>query len=209
MLRRGVPEDEEFLASLQGLEATATPCYNRFRDQASATSREASMRRAAGIAAMLVALAATAGAIDERSGTLGVETRQPSKEEGKAFALGAIAGRWRGRLVTSVEEGGPAAKAGLREGDVLVRVGDNDLYSQDDLDDALRAARAGQEVRLVVRRAGSHEEESLAAKLGAASAAAEGAFVWDFAGPAQIDEALVLARAEGKRVVVGLSGAET
>ncbi|MEK7867190.1 MAG: PDZ domain-containing protein [Planctomycetota bacterium] len=140
--------------------------------------------------------------------TLGIETRQPTKQEGSDFRLGAIAGRWCGRLVTSVEEGGPASKAGAAVGDVLVRVGANDLYSQDDLDDVLRWAKAGAEVTLVVKRAGTNAEESLAATLGGSAAAGDG-LTWHFAGPGQLEDALALAKKEGKTVLVGLSGAET
>lgn len=156
---------------------------------------------------ILLVLTALAGA--ERGASLGVETREPTAREGKDFALKAIAGRWRGRMVTSVEERGPAAAAGLREGDILVRVGEHDLYSQDDLDDLLRVMSEGDEVELLVRRAGSHEEVTLEARLGPRPEGDAKGLAWEFAGLAQIDEALARAKAEGKRVLVGLSGAET
>ncbi len=140
--------------------------------------------------------------------TLGIETRQPTKQEGADAHLGAIAGRWCGRLVTSVEAEGPALKAGLAVGDILLRMDANDLYSQDDLDDALRVAEAGQDATLDIKRAGTHKEETLTATLGASSAAVEG-YLWQFAGPSQLEDALALAKAEGKTVLVGLSGAET
>lgn len=164
------------------------------------------MRTAIALFALAVVAIADEGEV--RGATLGVETRQPTKQEGADFHLGAIAGRWCGRLVTSVEEGGPASKAGLAVGDVLLRVGANDLYSQDDLDDVLRVAETGAEATLVVKRAGSHEEESLTATLGGSPAAGEG-FRWHFAGPGQLEAALALAKREGKTVLVGLSGAET
>lgn len=164
------------------------------------------MRTAIALLALVIVALADEG--KARGAKLGIETRQPTKEEGVDFQLGAIAGRWCGRLVTSVEEGGPASKAGLAGGDVLVRVDANDLYSQDDLDDVLRVAESGAEATLVVKRAGSHEEESLTATLEGAPATGEG-FTWHFAGPGQLEEALALAKKEGKPVLVGLSGAET
>lgn len=164
------------------------------------------MRTAIALFALSVLSFADEG--DVRGAALGIGTKQPTKEEGVDFKLEAIAGRWCGRLVTSVEEDGPASKAGLAVGDVLVRIGANDLYSQDDLDDVLRVAQRGAEATLVVKRAGTHEEESLTTTLDAATAAGDG-LTWHFAGPGQIEEALALAKKEGKTVLVGLSGAET
>ena len=42
-----------------------------------------------------------------------------------------------GLLVREVEEDSPAAKAGIREGDLIVAVGDREITSADDLFDAL------------------------------------------------------------------------
>jgi serine protease Do len=47
-----------------------------------------------------------------------------------------------GVLVRVVEEGSPAEAAGIQEGDLLVRAGDRELGSADDLFDALDAAAA-------------------------------------------------------------------
>lgn len=55
-----------------------------------------------------------------------------------------------GLLVRGVVDGSPAARAGLERGDLLVRAGDRDLTTMDDLFDALDAA--GDEVALVVVR---------------------------------------------------------
>ncbi len=61
-----------------------------------------------------------------------------------------------GLLVRDVEEGGPAARAGIAEGDLLVRAGERDLAAVDDLYDVLDGATGGSTVDLVVVR-GSEE----------------------------------------------------
>lgn len=159
---------------------------------------------------LLVGAVALAEDPTPRGASLGIETRAPSKEEAAAFALHDIAGRWEGRFVSSVAADGSAAKAGLREGDMLVAIDDDPLYSQDDLDDVLRVAREGSEASLHVKRAATHAEEALAATLGPApKGAAPAGIAWEFAGPGQIDDALAAAKAAGKRVLVGVTGAET
>jgi serine protease Do len=61
-----------------------------------------------------------------------------------------------GLLVRAVVDGSPAAAAGLERGDLLVRAGDRELASMDDLFDALDAA--GDTLSLVVVR-GTEERE--------------------------------------------------
>ena len=67
-----------------------------------------------------------------------------------------------GLLVRAVVDGSPAARAGLERGDLLVRAGDRDLTTMDDLFDALDAA--GHELALVVIR--GTEERTLQVPLG-------------------------------------------
>lgn len=57
--------------------------------------------------------------------------------------------------VRSIEAGGPAARAGLRDGDLLVRFGDVPLDSVDDLHRLLRGAPDGRAIRLGVIRRGA------------------------------------------------------
>jgi S1-C subfamily serine protease len=82
-----------------------------------------------------------------------------------------------GLVVNAVEPGGPAAEAGLREGDRLTRVGDEPVASALDYARALAAVRPGQEVafdllrgrseRVALRvRAMSNTERDLLARTG-------------------------------------------
>ena len=119
--------------------------------------------------------------------------------------------RWEGRYVDHVDAGGPAALAGVQQGDVLLSVDDITLFSNDDLVDFLSVSDPGQEVLLELKRAGEPNAKSLRATLGSEPSpiADEPAFDWQYASLAQLPRALETARAENKKVLVGLSGAET
>ena len=56
--------------------------------------------------------------------------------------------------VSSVEAGGPAARAGLRDGDLIVRFGETPIGGIDELHRVLRGATAGQPVLLRILRRG-------------------------------------------------------
>lgn len=60
----------------------------------------------------------------------------------------------RGVSVSQLEEGGAAAQAGLRVGDVILRVGKQGVHSQKDVTSALSAFKTGVSVPILVRRAG-------------------------------------------------------
>jgi PDZ domain-containing secreted protein len=109
-------------------------------------------------------------------------------------------------VVESVTE--PAASAGVRKGDILFAVGDVDLYSQDDLDDVLRASRPGEEVVLAVKR-GGEEVRKVAVRLGFEAGPGTAGIAWRYASLANLPRARQEARAGKKNVLVGLSGAET
>jgi S1-C subfamily serine protease len=57
-----------------------------------------------------------------------------------------------GILVRAVEEGGPAAAAGIRQGDLVVAVAGTAVGSVDELASALEAAGSGAPVELAVVR---------------------------------------------------------
>ena len=60
-----------------------------------------------------------------------------------------------GVRLAGVSSGSPAAQAGLREGDVIVRLGDKDIQNIEDLTDALQAHKSGDQVNVVVLRGGA------------------------------------------------------
>jgi hypothetical protein len=59
-----------------------------------------------------------------------------------------------GVLLEGVTPGGPADKAGIRSGDVLVQVGDMAVHNLQDYEVALRACKPGVTVRITVLRGG-------------------------------------------------------
>jgi serine protease Do len=81
-------------------------------------------------------------------------------------------------LVDRLDAGGPAARAGLRPGDVLLRVGDTAVASSLDLQRGLLDARAGDKVAVVFRRDGAEQRADLAVEAGQGAAPPTGDLVW-------------------------------
>ncbi len=141
---------------------------------------------------------------------LGVQTRQPTAEEGNAFRLDRLVHRVQGQYVVGVDKGGPAEKAGLKAGDVLLALDANKIFSRDDVDDFLRVARPGAQIKALAKRARTYKEETVVIALGANKAEGKDRrFTWQYAGLGQLDAALAAARKDGKLVLVGLSGSDT
>lgn len=69
----------------------------------------------------------------------------------------------RGAMVTNVFPSGPAARAGLRGGDVITRINDQEITNSEDVINAVGAMKAGSEAKLTVQRRG--EEVMLTARL--------------------------------------------
>jgi serine protease Do len=59
-----------------------------------------------------------------------------------------------GVLVTNVEPDGPAAKAGVKAGDVILKLGSREIEDGEDLRRALEKAESGRETTLTVQRDG-------------------------------------------------------
>jgi S1-C subfamily serine protease len=59
-----------------------------------------------------------------------------------------------GALISSVSQGSPADKAGLKQGDVVVQVGSTPVHSSGALRPAIRRYKAGQEIDVIVNRDG-------------------------------------------------------
>ncbi|MDC8785171.1 Do family serine endopeptidase [Roseateles koreensis] len=85
----------------------------------------------------------------------------------QAFADSFKLAKPEGALVASVEDGSPAAQAGLRSGDVILKFNGQPIVSSSDLPALVGAAQAGDKVQLEVWRQG--KSENLSAKLADAS----------------------------------------
>jgi S1-C subfamily serine protease len=70
-----------------------------------------------------------------------------------------------GALVLGLADGGPAATAGMRVGDVIVRLADTAIRGSEDLPAALRDLEPGQDITITVVRDG--EEQELRARVAA------------------------------------------
>ncbi len=85
-----------------------------------------------------------------RRGQLGVAAQDLTPELADAFDLSAT----RGAVVVKVESGSPADRAGLRPGDIVVKINGRDVHSAPELRNSVGLLRVGQEVRLAVIRDG-------------------------------------------------------
>jgi len=83
-----------------------------------------------------------------RRGRLGVTYQELTDQLARYFKVEG------GLLVSSVEEGSPAAAAGVRAGDVIVRANGKVVRSSEDLRDQLDAAEPGAEMTLGLQREG-------------------------------------------------------
>lgn len=91
---------------------------------------------------------------------LGVVIQDVNQSFADSFKLERPAGA----LVASVEEGGPAAKAGLRSGDVILKYNEQPIVASSDLPALLGQATPGESAKLEIWRHG--KRETLSAKLG-------------------------------------------
>jgi serine protease Do len=87
-------------------------------------------------------------------GRIGVQIQEMTKETADAFGLKQA----NGALVNSVEENGPAAKAGVQSGDIILKVEGRDVHSSNDLPRIITAIRPGTKVNLTVWRKGTSKE---------------------------------------------------
>ena len=143
-----------------------------------------------------------------RKATLGLSTSVPSRELAETLELDNKV-RVHGRVIDRVE--GPVVDAGLRKGDVLLKLGDVDLYSADDISDFLSVSSPGARIPVTFKREGSTTVREAIVWLGEGEPAAkDGSEIrWQFASLGQMPQALEVARAQKKKIMVGLSGAET
>ena len=86
-------------------------------------------------------------------GWLGVVIQEVNKDLAESFGLERPAGA----LVAQVMDGGPAAKGGLRVGDVILSLNDESIVMSADLPHLVGAIKPGSKVRLGIVRGGERE----------------------------------------------------
>ncbi len=101
-----------------------------------------------------------AQAEDKPETWLGVYSQTIDEDLKEAFGLDSDSGA----IIKYVVPDSPADKAGLKQGDIIIRVGDRILSGSDDLANAVRALKPGDEVDIAIIRDGN--EKSIAATLG-------------------------------------------
>src|SRR5689334_24687496 len=87
-------------------------------------------------------------------GRIGVQIQEMTKETADAFGLKNA----NGALVNNVEKDGPAAKAGLESGDIIVKVDGREVRNSNDLPRIITAIRPGSRVTLTVWRKGASKD---------------------------------------------------
>ncbi len=95
-----------------------------------------------------------------RRGHLGVTIQPVTSEIASNLGMNNV----RGVIVSSVEQGGPAERAGLKQGDVIIKFNGNEINDSNSLRNLVASAGPDAEVTLTVVRDG--REQELRAKLG-------------------------------------------
>ena len=90
-------------------------------------------------------------------GRIGVQIQEVSKETAEAFGLPKAGGA----LVNSVEKGGPAEKAGVEAGDIIIKADGRDVHTSQELPRIITAIKPGAKVALTVWRKGAQKEFSV------------------------------------------------
>ena len=90
-------------------------------------------------------------------GRIGVMIQEVTKELADSFGLGKA----QGALVASVEKGGPAEKAGLEAGDVILRFNDKAVSQSSDLPRLVGNTKPGSKAVLQIWRSGGSKEVTL------------------------------------------------
>lgn len=99
---------------------------------------------------------------EENASYLGIECKNVSQETSEAYGIPM------GIYVAGVTEDGPAKKAGIKKGDIIIKLDGISLSDYQGLVDALKYYAAGEKVEIVVARAnnGTYEEKKIEVTLG-------------------------------------------
>lgn len=92
------------------------------------------------------------GAISANSGYLGVLTGEALNEQSSELFFGV--GNIRGMLVENVDDGGAAERAGIRAGDVIIRVGNTKVIDGQNIVTEIRTKKPGDTIEIEVYREG-------------------------------------------------------
>lgn len=94
--------------------------------------------------------------------TRGQERETPARSRGAFLGIVAEAtlegAEHEGAKITEIAPTSPAAKAGLRRGDIITKAGDRDIHDFEDLANAMSQHKAGDKVKLEVMRNGQRKE---------------------------------------------------
>jgi serine protease Do len=94
---------------------------------------------------------------ETRRGWIGVRIQQLDDQIAETLGLG----RTRGALVAGVTDNGPAAKAGMQSGDVVIRFDGQTIREMRDLPRVVADTAVGKTVEIVVMRKGKEEKLSI------------------------------------------------
>jgi len=87
-------------------------------------------------------------------GRIGVQIQEVTKESADSFGLKQATGA----LVNSVEKGGPAEKAGVEPGDIIIKVDGREVSNSNSLPRIITQIRPGTKITLTVWRAGASRD---------------------------------------------------
>lgn len=100
---------------------------------------------------------------EDKAAYLGITCQNVTSEASQMYSLPV------GVFVASVVEDGPAADAGIKEGDIIRKIDGTSVETYDNLTNQLQYYEAGEEIEFVISRAenGEYKEQTITVKLGA------------------------------------------
>ena len=96
-----------------------------------------------------------------KRGILGVSFPSPSAEEAYFKQQGINPGSVKGVFITGIQEGSGAARAGLKEGDIIQSIDDVQIYSSSEFSERIARHRPGDKIKLEYLRNGKTQSTSV------------------------------------------------